>query len=34
MKTSIVLCDGCKDRVSKGKCAICEKDICEACSAP
>lgn len=32
MKTEIVLCDKCKDRVAKEKCVICDKDVCEGCS--
>jgi len=31
MKTEIVLCDKCKDRVANGCCAICGKDVCEGC---
>lgn len=31
MKTEIVLCDKCKDRIAKKVCVICEKDVCESC---
>ena len=28
MKTEIILCDFCKECVAKGKCGICQKDLC------
>lgn len=31
METKVVLCDNCKDRVSKMKCDICSADSCKDC---
>jgi hypothetical protein len=31
VRKEVTLCDNCKDKVSKEKCEICGKDICERC---
>ncbi len=32
MEAKVILCDKCKERVSKRKCGLCELDICEDAS--
>ena len=32
MKTETVICDACKERISKRKCYFCEKDLCDECT--
>jgi hypothetical protein len=31
MKTEIILCDVCNDKIARHKCEICEKDMCADC---
>lgn len=31
VKTNLILCDVCKDKVGKIKCNLCNKDLCDSC---
>ena len=31
MKTNLILCDACKDKVGRIKCNLCKKDLCIDC---
>jgi hypothetical protein len=32
MKTEVIVCDLCKEKIAKQKCEICDEDCCEDCS--
>ena len=32
VEVTVRVCDVCGDRISSGKCPICEKDVCKPCT--